>query len=123
MLRWLVYKPEKKQRLWAWTHRLRKHCTQSAHKQRSEALWERGLGEREASRPSPQRQLSCVCEMAGGAEKQGGAGLRRHSKSRCPPAVSDRGTRFPFHIKRVFLFFVFCLADGGLFKLDVEILN
>ncbi|XP_040351589.1 uncharacterized protein LOC121043672 [Herpailurus yagouaroundi] len=60
--------------------------------------------------------------MAGGPEEQGAAGLMRHSKSRCPPAGSDRGTRFPFRIKRVFPFFS-CLADGELFKLDVEILN
>ncbi|XP_044893947.1 uncharacterized protein LOC123380209 [Felis catus] len=43
--------------------------------------------------------------MAGGPEEQGAAGLMRHSKSRCPPAGSDRGTRFPFRIKRVFPFF------------------
>lgn len=51
----------------------------------------------------------------------------RCPKSRCPPAGSDRGTRFPFLIKRVFPFFFFflffCLAGGGFFKLDVEILN
>ena len=53
----------------------------------------------------------------------GGGGLMYHFTSRCPPAGSDRGTRFPFRIKRGFPFFFSCLADGRLFKLDVESLN
>lgn len=60
--------------------------------------------------------------MAGGPEEQRAAGLMRHSKSRCPPAGSNRGTRFPFRIKRVFPFFP-AWPTESFFKLDVEILN
>lgn len=66
---------------------------------------ERTGGDARPPTPSPRCQFQDACEMAGGPERQGAPGLMRHSKSRCPPAESDGGTRFPFRIKRVFPFF------------------
>ena len=71
-------------------------------------------GEREASRPLAQGPLAGACELAGGPEGRGGAGLTRYPKSRWPPAGSDRGTRFPFRIKRVFPFFPAWPTEGFL---------
>lgn len=114
----LVYRPGKKQRLWVLAPGPRQRCTQAVQKERTGEHW----ADARPPAPSPRCQLQGAYEMAGGPEEQGAAGLMRHSKSRCPPAGSDGGTRFPFRIKRVFSFFS-CLADGELFKLDVEILN
>ena len=55
--------------------------------------------------PSLGCQLAGACELSGCPEGQGGSRLMRRPKSRCPPTGSDRGTRFPFRIKRVFPFF------------------
>lgn len=60
--------------------------------------------------------------MAGAPEEQAAAGLTRRAKSRCPPAGRTGAPDFSSALRGIFLFPP-CLADGGLFKLDVEILN
>lgn len=85
-------------------------CKMSAPRSVSREDW----GDSAPPAPSPGCQLPGACEMAGSPEGQRGAGLMRHSKSRCPPAGSDRGTRFPFRIKRVFPFFPAWLTEGFL---------
>lgn len=111
---WLVYKPRKRQRLWVRAHGARPHRTRALQNELSKAPWQRGLGGREASHPAAPVPALGACEMAGGPEAQGGAGLMRHSKSRCQSAGSDRSTRFPFRIRRVFPFFPAWPTEGFL---------
>lgn len=88
--------------------------TRALQNELSKAPWQRGLGGREASHPAAPVPALGACEMAGGPEAQGGAELMRHSESRCQSAGSDRGTRFPFRIKRVFPFFPAWPTEGFL---------
>lgn len=109
---WLVYKPGEKERLWVEALGLPGNTSPRPCKTSPARRSSRDEGTRGLPSPRPGCPIPGACELSGCPEGQGGARLMRRPKSRCPPAGSDRGTRFPFRIKRVFPFFFFFLFSA-----------
>lgn len=114
--RWLVCSPRKDPRLW-----VRAHRPGRAKRAQRGASAERTRG-REASRPFAPCQLPGACETAGGPRGAGGRGVNAPFQNAVPARRSRQRHQISLPHEEGFSFSP-CLADGGLFKLDVEILN